>query len=297
MEVMDNEKPTGERAIGFAVAAAALYALSSPFSKLLLTDVPPMMLAAFLYLGAGIGIGILSLIRRKAGKGEKEQPLTKKELPYTIAMVLLDIAAPILLMFGLSMTTAANAALLNNFEIAATAVIALAVFKEKITRRLWTAIVLVTAASIMLSFEDISSLEFSGGSLLVLAACICWGFENNCTKRLSGKNPLEIVIIKGIFSGTGALVLAFIAGERIPALISCIWVLGLGFLAYGLSIMLYIYAQRELGAAKTSAYYAAAPFIGTILALIIFRELPTIGFLTALAVMAAGAYLASTDKG
>lgn len=297
MEVMDNEKPTGERAIGFAVAAAALYALSSPFSKLLLTDVPPMMLAAFLYLGAGIGIGILSLIRRKAGKGETEQPLTKKELPYTIAMVLLDIAAPILLMYGLSMTTAANAALLNNFEIVATAVIALAVFKEKITRRLWAAIVLVTAASIMLSFEDISSLEFSGGSLLVLAACICWGFENNCTKRLSSKNPLEIVIIKGIFSGTGALVLAFIAGERIPALISCIWVLGLGFLAYGLSIMLYIYAQRELGAAKTSAYYAAAPFIGTILALIIFRELPTFGFLTALAVMAAGAYLASTDKG
>lgn len=297
MEVMDNEKPTGERAIGFAVAAAALYALSSPFSKLLLTDVPPMMLAAFLYLGAGIGIGILSLIRRKAGMGETEQPLTKKELPYTIAMVLLDIVAPILLMFGLSMTTAANAALLNNFEIAATAVIALAVFKEKITRRLWAAIVLVTAASIMLSFEDISSLEFSGGSLLVLAACICWGFENNCTKRLSSKNPLEIVIIKGIFSGTGALVLAFIAGERIPALISCIWVLGLGFLAYGLSIMLYIYAQRELGAAKTSAYYAAAPFIGTILALIIFRELPTFGFLTALAVMAAGAYLASTDKG
>lgn len=296
MELIDNKKLTANRAVGFAVSAAALYALSSPFSKILLSDVSPMMLAAFLYIGAGIGIGILSLIRRKVGKGDNEQPLTRKELPYTIAMVLLDIAAPILLMFGLSMTTAANAALLNNFEIAATAVIALAVFKEKITRRLWLAIALVTAASIMLSFEDMSSLEFSGGSLLVLAACVCWGLENNCTRMLSGKNPLEIVIIKGIFSGMGALMLAFISGERIPDLTSCIIVMALGFAAYGLSIMLYIYAQRQLGAAKTSAYYAAAPFIGTILALIIFRELPTIWFLAALAVMTAGAYLAATDK-
>lgn len=296
MELIDNKKLTANRAVGFAVSAAALYALSSPFSKILLSDVSPMMLAAFLYIGAGIGIGILSLIRRKVGKGDNEQPLTRKELPYTIAMVLLDIAAPILLMFGLSMTTAANAALLNNFEIAATAVIALAVFKEKITRRLWLAIVLVTAASIMLSFEDMSSLEFSGGSLLVLAACVCWGLENNCTRMLSGKNPLEIVIIKGIFSGMGALMLAFISGESIPDLTSCIIVMALGFAAYGLSIMLYIYAQRQLGAAKTSAYYAAAPFIGTILALIIFRELPTIWFLAALAVMTAGAYLAATDK-
>jgi len=293
---MDNEKLTSNRAIGFAVAAAALYALSSPFSKLLLTDAPPMMLAAFLYLGAGIGIGIVSIILHTMGKTETEQPLTKKELPYTIAMVLLDIAAPILLMFGLTMTTAANAALLNNFEIAATAIIALAVFNEKISRRLWAAIALVTAASIMLSFEDMGSLEFSGGSLLVLAACVCWGFENNCTKMLSSKNPLEIVIIKGIFSGAGALMLAFISGESLPAYSACFLVLVLGFLAYGLSIMLYIYAQRQLGAAKTSAYYAAAPFIGTILALIIFRDMPTLGFMAALAVMAAGAYLASTDR-
>lgn len=293
---MDIEKIKTTRAIGFAVAAAALYALSSPFSKLLLSEVSPMMLAAFLYLGAGIGIGIVSIILKLLGKAETEQPLTKKELPYTIAMVLLDIAAPILLMFALTMTTAANAALLNNFEIAATAVIALIVFKERISKRLWIAIGLVTAASIMLSFEDIGSLEFSGGSLLVIGACVCWGLENNCTRKLSGKNPLEIVIIKGLFSGTGALILALITGERLPALAQCFMVLLLGFAAYGLSIMLYIYAQRQLGAAKTSAYYAAAPFIGTILALIIFKQLPTRGFIIALAVMAAGAYFASTDN-
>jgi len=292
---MDGEKTASNRAIGLAVAAAGLYALSSPLSKLLLLNVSPMMLAAFLYIGAGIGIGIVSIVLRMTGRAEKEQPLTKKEMPYTVAMVLLDIAAPILLMFGLTMTTAANAALLNNFEIAATAVIALVIFRERVSKRLWLAIVLVTVASIMLSFEDISSLEFSCGSLLVLAACICWGFENNCTRMLSGKNPLEIVIIKGFFSGTGALILALITGERLPEFSECILVLILGFAAYGLSIMLYIYAQRQLGAAKTSAFYAAAPFIGALLALIIFRELPSIIFITALAVMAAGAYLASTD--
>lgn len=292
---MKEEKRGTARAVSFAVAAAALYALNAPFSKLLLTDVPPMMLAAFLYLGAGAGIGLMTGIRRMCRKSGTELPLTKKELPYTLAMVLLDIAAPVFLMFGLSRTAAANAALLNNFEIAATAVIALAVFKERISKRLWLAIFLVTAASILLSFEDMSSLDFSMGSLLVLAACVCWGFENNCTRMLSSKDPTEIVVIKGIFSGGGALLLALVSGESLPSAGGCFKAMVLGFAAYGLSILFYIYAQRELGAAKTSAYYAAAPFIGTALSLVIFRELPTLSFAAALAVMAAGTYFASTD--
>lgn len=293
---MDNGKKDTACAISFAIAAAALYALNAPFSKLLLRNISPMMLAAFLYLGAGAGIGITAVIRRMCTKSETEQPLTKKELPYTAAMVLLDIAAPILLMFALTMTSAANAALLNNFEVAATAVIAFAVFKERVSKRLWLGVLLVTAASIILSFEDMSSLDFSIGSLLVLAACICWGFENNCTRMLSSKNPMEIVIIKGVFSGVGSFILALISGERLPSVGICMAAMLLGFAAYGLSIVLYIYAQRQLGAAKTSAYYAAAPFMGTVLSLIIFHELPTVWFMVALAVMAAGAYFASTDN-
>ena len=284
-----------KKAIFFALLAAVLYAINSPFSKLLLDKIPAKMMAAFLYLGAGIGLFIVGMIQRAAGRREKELPLTKKELPYTIGMVVLDIAAPIFLMIGLTMTTAANASLLNNFEIVATSIIALAIFKETISKRLWLAIALVTVSSIILSFEDMSSLSFSLGSIFVLLACVCWGFENNCTRMLSSKNPLEIVVIKGFGSGIGSLVIAFVTGENLPSLIFIFCALLLGFVAYGLSIYFYIYAQRDLGAAKTSAYYAAAPFVGAGLSLIIFRELPSITYIVALVIMLAGTYFASSD--
>ena len=284
-----------KKAIFFALLAAVLYAINSPFSKLLLDKIPAKMMAAFLYLGAGIGLFIVGMIQRAAGRREKELPLTKKELPYTVGMVVLDIAAPIFLMIGLTMTTAANASLLNNFEIVATSIIALMIFKETISKRLWLAIVLVTVSSIILSFEDMSSLSFSFGSIFVLLACVCWGFENNCTRMLSSKNPLEIVVIKGFGSGIGSLVIAFVTGESLPSLIFIFCALLLGFVAYGLSIYFYIYAQRDLGAAKTSAYYAAAPFVGAGLSLIIFRELPSITYIVALLIMLAGTYFASSD--
>ena len=282
-------------AILWAVLAAALYALNSPVSKLLLDKISPTMMAAFLYLGAGIGLAIVRLVQRGMGKDQKEKPLTRKDLPYTIGMVVLDIAAPIFLMIGLTRTTAANASLLNNFEIVATSVIALCIFKEAISKRLWAAIVLVTISSIVLSVKDMSSFSFSFGSIFVLLACVCWGFENNCTRMISNKDPLQIVVIKGFGSGIGSLVIAFALGEYIPNGIYVICALLLGFVAYGLSIFFYIYAQRYLGAAKTSAYYALAPFIGVALSLVIFREVPTASFVIALLILVAGTYLASTD--
>ena len=281
-----------KNAIFYAVLAAALYALNAPISKLLLIQIPSTMMAGLLYLGAGIGMFLLE----KLTKNKKEQPLTKKELPFTIAMVVLDIAAPIFLMIGLTKCSAANASLLNNFEIVATSLIALFVFREVINKRLWFAIVLVTASSILLSFEDMSSLEFSWGSLFVLLACICWGFENNCTRMLSSKNPAQIVIIKGFGSGCGALVLSLIIGEHYFHIGYIILALLLGFVAYGLSIYFYIYAQRDLGAAKTSTYYAISPFIGAALSLIIFREQPSAVFIIALVIMAIGTYFASTSE-
>ncbi|WP_394266126.1 DMT family transporter [Anaerotignum sp.] len=283
-------------AIFWAVLAAGLYALNAPVSKLLLEEVPPTMMAALLYLGAGVGLVLVRLVQRMAGKGKKESPLTIKDMPYAVGMVVLDIAAPIFLMVGLTMTTAANASLLNNFEIVATAVIALFIFREAISRRLWLAIVLVTISSAILSVEDMSSFTFSYGSIFVLLACVCWGLENNCTRMISHKDPLEIVVIKGFGSGLGSLVLAFCLGENALPLVYGMCTLLLGFVAYGLSIFFYIYAQRYLGAAKTSAYYALAPFMATALSLVIFREKPSISFLIALLIMAMGTYFASTDN-
>lgn len=283
--MMNNKK-----AVFYAVLAAALYAINAPISKLLLTEIPSTMMAGLLYLGAGIGMYFLE----KFNRHKEELPLTKKELPYTVAMVVLDIAAPIFLMIGLTRCSAANASLLNNFEIVATSLIALIVFKEAIGKRLWLAIALVTLSSLLLSFEDMSSLQFSWGSLFVLLACVCWGFENNCTRMLSSKNPAQIVIIKGFGSGIGALILSLIMGERFFQIGYIMIALLLGFVAYGLSIYFYIYAQRDLGAAKTSTYYAVSPFIGAGLSLLIFKELPSATFIVALLIMAVGTYLAST---
>lgn len=274
----------------WAILAAALYAINSPLSKLLLNHVPPFMMAALLYLGAGIGMLLLGVIRKGIGKGRAEKHLSRKDLPYTIGMVVLDIAAPIFLMLGLNNTTSANAALLNNFEIVATSIIALLLFKEEISKRLWFAIGLITLSSMILSFEDGSSLQFSIGSLFVLLACVCWGFENNCTRMMSNSDPLEIVVIKGFGSGAGALIVAGIAGERLPAAVYLATTLCLGFVAYGLSIFFYVYAQRKLGAAKTSAYYAIAPFIGAALSLVIFRSVPSFTFIIALVIMMFGTY-------
>ena len=282
--------------IFLAVLAAALYALNAPLSKLLLDFMPSTLMAGFLYLGAGLGMGVIALGRKLFRRAAKESRLTKKELPFTLAMIALDIAAPICLMLGLKSTTAANASLLNNFEIVATAVIALAVFKESISPRLWAGIVFVTLSCALLSLEDIEGLRFSFGSLFILLACVCWGFENNCTRKISSKDPMEIVLLKGIFSGLGSLIIGLIIGERVTVLWSVFAVLGVGLVAYGLSIFFYVHAQRLLGAARTSAYYAVSPFLGTLLSLIIFRELPHFTYFIALALMAVGAFLCAEDK-
>lgn len=283
-------------AILFAILAAVFYGISSPISKLLLNEISPMLMAALLYLGAGIGMLAVSVVRKRKNGKAAEAGLTRKELPYVLGMIVLDIAAPIFLMLGLSMASPATISLLNNFEIVATSIIAFVIFKEAIGKRLWVAIGFIAVASIVLSVEDISSFSFSIGALFALLACICWGFENNCTRMLSLKDPIEIVIIKGFSSGAGALIVAFIAGGirfTVPYLVGALL---LGFVAYGLSIYFYILAQRDLGAARTSAFYAFAPFVGVLLSFVMFGQQLSISFAIALVFMGIGAYFAAYEK-
>ena len=280
------------RATFYAILAAALYAINIPVSKLLLSSVEPAMMAAFLYLGAGFGLLLWGVF---AGERESGEPLTRAELPYTLGMILLDIAAPILLMWGLGRTNSANASLLNNFEIVATSAIAFFAFREKLSKRLLLAIGLVTVASITLSFEGAGSFRFNSGSLLVLGAACCWGLENNCTRMLSTKSSVRITTIKGIFSGLGSLLVARITGERFPAPGAAAAVLVLGFVAYGLSINFYIRAQKDLGAAKTSAYYSIAPFLGVVFGVVLLGERPGVQFYVGLAIMVAATVLMVRD--
>lgn len=293
---MKNAQSQNAAGISLAILAAGLYAINAPFSKILLDYLPSTLMAGFLYLGAGLGMLVLLMVRKATGRGQKEAALTKAELPYTVAMILLDIAAPVLLMVGLKNTSAAAASLLNNFEIVATALIALAVFREKISARLWAGIFFVTASCLILSVDASGGFTFSAGSLFILLASVCWGLENNCTRKLSSKDPLQIILLKGIFSGSGSLVIGLSAGERISQWWSVPAVLAVGLVAYGMSIYFYVYAQRKLGAARTSAYYAVSPFIGTALSLVIFRSIPPVNYFIGLGLMVIGGWLSSSDQ-
>ena len=281
-------------AICYAIAAAVFYALNVPCSKLLLDHVAPIFMAAFLYLGAGFGVGVMYLFHHKQEKTAER--LSKTDMPYTIGMVLLDILAPILLMIGVKLGTSANASLLGNFEIVATTVIALMIFKEKVSRKLWAAIGLITLSSIILSFGGEGSFSFSVGSLFVLGATACWGLENNCTRSISEKSTYQIVTIKGLCSGTGSLIIALAIGEKLPDMNYILPVLLLGFVAYGLSIFTYIRAQTTLGAAKTSAYYAIAPFVGAFLSFILLKESLTFAYAVALSIMIIGSAFVVADN-
>ena len=294
-------------AIGYAIAAAAFYALNIPCSKMLLAHISPVFMAGLLYIGAGLGIGILYLFHIK--HESQSERLCKKDFPYTLGMVLLDIVAPILLMFGVKYGTSSNASLLGNFEIVATTMIALFIFREKVSTRLWIAILFITTSSFILSFENTDSFNFSVGSIFVLGATICWGLENNCTRKISDKSTYQIVTIKGLCSGIGSIVVSLTTGEmNFAALCSGIGsivvslttgemnfaakyiplALLLGFVAYGLSIFTYIRAQKYLGAAKTSAFYAFAPFIGVLFSVVLLNEKITLRYVVAFLVMIAG---------
>ena len=282
------------KAVIFAVLAAALYALSTPFSKVIMNEIPPSFMAGFLYLGAGTGMLITNAFRKDEAASVKT--FSHSDIPYLIGMVVLDIIAPIMLMLALTSSPAANISLINNFEIVATSVIALIIFREKISGKLWTGIGFITIASIMLSFEGIESLTFTRQSVYALIACLAWGFENNCTRKLSSGDPMKIVVIKGLGSGIGAIIVALCAGEQLVASALIIYALLLGFIAYGLSVFFYIKAQKELGAAKTSAYYAVSPLIGALLSLIIYRSIPDLLFLLSCMIMVIGTVIVTIDS-
>lgn len=273
-----------------AALAALLYALSTPFLKMTLAVLEPVFLAGLLYLGAGIGMLIICQFTHD------HKTFAPAQIPYVIGMISLDILAPILLLYGLRLSVAENAALLNNFEIVATSVFAFFIFKEKISKHLRWAIVTITVASIVLSVENLqSSLNFSAGSLLILGATLVWGLENNFTRELSDNSPIRITAIKGIFSGLSSVLLAIflnqVTWDGSLILLSML----LGFVTYGMSIMFYIYAQRSLKAAKTSAFYALAPFLGAGLSIWIFNDIPQINFYIALLLMLIGIYLIIVD--
>ena len=273
-----------------AVLSALLSALNAPFAKLLMTDCDSTMLGAWLYLGAGLGTLMIYLVKQ-----DFSDHFEKKDYKYLGLMVICDILAVIFLMKGLSLTSSATVSLLSNFEIVATALIAYLIFKEKISLNLRIAIVLITIAGILLSLQN-GDYSFSSGGLLVIMATLAWGLENNCTKSLANHDPLKVTAIKGLGTGIGSLVIALSIGQKLPGGYDLMMIMLLGFVSYGLSVTLYIYAQRKLGAGTTSAYYALAPFISTILSLVIFKEIPGANYWIGLMIMIVAVYLLNREN-
>ncbi|MDP2975294.1 MAG: EamA family transporter [Anaerolineales bacterium] len=281
-----------------ALLAALLFGASAPLAKMLLGEMEPVSLAAFLYLGSGIGLLIVKAIAHISGQsGETEARLKKTDSVWLAGAVIAGgVAAPIVLLFSLQHTPAATTSLLLNFESVSTTLIAAYVFKEAISRRTWWAILSITFASILLTVNFNTGWGISIGALGVLAACVLWGIDNNLTRHISAKDPLMIVTIKGLGAGLFSLILARILGEPFPIPVVLIKALLVGSLCYGMSIFFFIHAMRGLGAARTSALFATAPLAGVALSVFLFKEIPGAWFAAALLLMAAGTVLLLGEK-
>jgi len=278
-----------------AIMAAALFGANAPLSKLLLGEISPTLMASFLYLGSGIGLYLQRYLQRHLRSSERisndEARLSKNDWPWLMGAVSVGgIAAPIVLMFSLKNTPVATASLLLNFEGVATTVIAVLAFKEAVGKRIWMAVLLITTASILLSWDSSGQWGFSWGAIGVLSACVLWGIDNNFTRNVSAKDPLSIVIIKGLSAGTFSLILSVVLGFPLPSLKLVLLAMVLGYFSYGLSIVLFIRAMRDLGAARTSTLFGTAPFVGVAFSLLLFRESQGMIFLFSLPIMIIGAF-------
>lgn len=276
--------------ISQAILASILFGASAPLSKILLGTIEPIPLASFLYIGSGLGLLLLQIFLRTGKKQNiNEASLKKADISWLIgAIVAGGVIAPIILMISLKITPASTTSLLLNFEGVSTTLIAILFFKENIGKQLWKAIICITLASILLSWNFNNQWGFSIGSLGIICACICWGIDNNFTRNISSKNPFTIVTIKGLVAGSFSLFLAFILNNPLPNIKIIFITMILGFFCYGLSIVLFVFAMRELGSARTSALFGTAPFVGAILSFVICGDIPNLMFFISLPIMIIG---------
>lgn len=279
--------------IMMALLSAILFGASAPITKMLLGKIEPIPLASFLYLGSGFGLLIFQIVNSLIKKQViNEAPLKKKDFVWLSGAIIAGgIIAPIILLNSLKITPASTASLLLNFEGVATTIIAILFFKENVGKQILTAVVLITLASIFLSWDFKNQWGFSIGSFGIVLACFCWGVDNNFTRNISAKNPFSIVTIKGIIAGSFSLLLSMILKNQIPDLRVVIIAMIIGFFCYGLSIVLFVFAMRNLGSTRTSALFGTAPFIGAILSFILLRDIPSSMFFISLPIMIIGTVL------
>jgi drug/metabolite transporter (DMT)-like permease len=277
-----------------ALLAAVLFGLSAPIAKILVGDLPPQLLAGVLYLGSGIGLTIVALVRSRTPGAYAA--LQSSDIPFlTGAVVFGGIAAPVLLMLGLERTPASSASLLLNLEAVFTATIAWTVFHENIDGRIAAGLIAIVAGGVVLSWNGSFVITDYVGPFAIAGACLCWGIDNNLTQKISHSDPVRIASLKGLVAGTINTSLALSLGQWHTTRL--VWAaVALGFVSYGLSLVLYIRGLRELGAARAGNYFSVAPFVGAFAGVLIWQERLNLGLLTAASLMAVGVWLHVTER-
>jgi drug/metabolite transporter (DMT)-like permease len=283
-----------------ALLAAVLFGASAPLAKALLEDVRPQMLAGLLYLGSGVGLLVVFLARRvsaASGRTSAEAPLTRADVPWLVGAITAGgVLGPVLLMVGLSRTPASSASLLLNLEGVFTALLAWFVFRENFDRRIAHGMVAIVAGGVIISWTGRAELGGLVGPLAVAGACFCWAVDNNLTQKVSAGDPVQITMIKGLTAGVVNTGIAFALGSHLPSAWRGAASMGLGFVSYGLSLVLFVLALRALGTARTGAYFSTAPFVGAVLSLIIWRDPFTLPLMLGGACMAAGVWLHVSER-
>lgn len=279
-----------------ALGSAVLFGLSTPLAKVLGEGVNAWLLAGLLYLGSGIGLAVWRFTRTALGSQAREAPLTRADMPWMAAIVFFGgIAGPLLLMFGLKETAGSTASLLLNLEGLATMAIAWLVYRENVDRRLMIGAFAILAGAVVLSW-DFSAVAWSGGAALIAAACLCWGIDNNLTRKLSAADPVQIALIKGLAAGATNTAIGLAAAAETPPLGTAAAIGVLGFTGYGVSLVLFVLALRGLGAARTGAYFSTAPFAGALLTIQLLGEPLTLALGVAAVLMGIGVWLHFTER-
>jgi len=284
--------------IAFALLAAVLFGASTPLAKRLVGEVPPIMLAGLLYAGSGIGLAFLMAARRMAGTRSAgiAWPSRRDAGWLGGAIVFGGVLGPVLLMFGLTAASASAASLLLNLEGVFTALLAWFLFRENFDARIAIGMLAIAVGGAILAWDPAGVGGVTPGALLVVAACLCWAIDNNLTRKVSGSDAVVVAGLKGLIAGATNLGIALALGQALPSA-SVVLAAGLvGFLGYGISLVLFVLALRHLGTARTGAYFSVAPFAGAALAIALQHEAVTVQIIVARALMAAGVWLHVTER-
>ena len=286
----------GSKGVGYALTAALLFGVGAPAAKPFLSDTSPQLVAGLLYLGSGTGL-LLYWLGRRRSREANEAPFGRTDLPWLAGAVLFGgVVGPLLLMAGLARTPASATSLLLNLEGVFTAGLAWLVVREHVHRRIVLGMLAIVAGGVLLSWEGRVAWGGLAGSVLVAGACLAWAVDNNLTQRISASDPVQITLLKGLVAGATNAALALLIGAQWPAAPVLLGAMVVGFLSYGVSLVLYVRALRELGTARTGAYFSLAPFIGAALAIALWREPVTVPFLLATLLMALGLWLHLTER-